>query len=194
MGRLPVVTPISWRQRAPSHGPRSARSTVLKHWELLHVSDAALPTSGRLAGIDYGTSRIGIALCDARQSMASPYENYQRRGERQDAERFRLLAAEETIVGFVVGLPVHVDGRESQKSAEARRFADWLRLTTGLPVTLFDERFTTREAQQLMDGLSLSKKQRKARLDMLAAQILLAGWLERGAGQPQSPQPLEDQP
>ena len=137
-------------------------------------------TTGRLAGIDYGTVRIGIAITDAEQRIASPLANYTRRGEKADAQHFRKLAADERIVGFVVGLPVHLDGRESEKSSEARRFGQWLGQTTGLPIVLFDERFTSVEAEQALMGAEMTKKKRKARLDMLAAQILLTGYLEAG--------------
>ncbi|MBL9122028.1 MAG: Holliday junction resolvase RuvX, partial [Planctomycetaceae bacterium] len=103
---------------------------------------------GRIAGIDFGTVRIGIALSDARQSIASPYENYTRRGTAADAQRFARLVQEEEIRLFVVGLPLHGDGRESQKSQEARRFGAWLAAQTGVPVEFFDERYTSVEAEQ----------------------------------------------
>jgi putative Holliday junction resolvase len=136
--------------------------------------------TGRLAGIDYGTVRIGIAITDPEQRIASPLVNYTRRGEKADAEYFRKLVADERIAGFVVGLPVHLDGRQSEKSAEARRFGEWLGQISGLPVVLFDERFTSVEAEQALMGAEMTKKKRKARLDKLAAQILLTAYLESG--------------
>jgi putative holliday junction resolvase len=136
--------------------------------------------TGRLAGIDFGTVRIGVAVTDMERRIASPIVNYTRRGEMADAEYFRKLAKEEQIASFVVGLPVHLDGRESQKSAEARQFGQWLAQVTGVNVVFFDERFTTAEAEQALAGAELTKKQRKARLDKLAAQILLTAYLEAG--------------
>jgi putative Holliday junction resolvase len=144
---------------------------------------------GRLAGIDFGTVRIGIAVSDARQTLASPFENYTRRGAQADAEYFRRLVREEQIIEFIVGLPVHLSGRESRKSIEARAFGQWLTRETGRGVTFFDERFTTSEAEQFLGVAELTKKQRKARLDKLAAQIMLTAYLEsraRGADQPQA--------
>jgi putative Holliday junction resolvase len=131
--------------------------------------------------------RIGIAVTDREQKLASPLVNYTRRGEKADAEFFRKLAREEEIRAFVVGLPVHLDGAESKKSVEARQFAKWLEETTGVSVVLFDERFTTTEAEHLLAGTELTKKQRKARLDKLAAQILLTAYLE--AGKPSTSEP-----
>lgn len=156
---------------------------------------ASQTSSGRLAGIDFGTVRIGIAVTDARRTLASPCENYTRRGPEADAQYFRSFATEERIVGFVVGLPVHLDGRESQKSQEAKRFGEWLAATTGLPVVYFDERFTTAEADQFLGAAKLTKKQRQARRDKLAAQIMLAAYLESSGQESSStaePQPLDD--
>jgi putative Holliday junction resolvase len=147
---------------------------------------------GRLAGIDYGSVRIGIAVTDRRQTLASPFENYTRRGPVLDAEYFQRLAREEEIVQFVVGLPIHLDGRESQKSIEAREFGEWLKKSTGVPVDYFDERFTSVQAQQLLLGAALSKKRRKARLDMLAAQILLTAYLESRSRGTEPPRGLDD--
>src|SRR5262245_44470562 len=137
-------------------------------------------TTGRLAGIDFGTVRIGIAITDPEQRIASPLANYTRHGEKADAEFFRKLVAEERIGVFVVGLPVHLDGRESEKSAVARQFGKWLAQTTGLPIVFFDERFTSVEAEQALLSAEMTKKKRKARLDKLAAQILLTAYLEAG--------------
>ncbi len=135
---------------------------------------------GRLAGIDYGTVRIGIAVTDPEQRLASPFENYTRRGAAADATYFKRLAAEERIVRFVVGLPVHLDGRESEKLREARQFGEWLVATTGVAVVFFDERFTSTEAERYLAQAELTKKKRKARLDKLAAQIMLTAYLESG--------------
>ncbi len=134
--------------------------------------------AGRLAGIDYGTVRIGVAVSDARQTLASPFENYTRRGEKADAEFFRHFVKEEAISAFVVGLPVHLSGDESAKSVEARTFGAWLNKTTGLPVEYFDERFTSVEAERYLGAAKMTKKQRKDRLDKIAAQILLSAYLE----------------
>lgn len=137
---------------------------------------------GRVAGIDYGHVRIGIAISDPGRTIASPLENYTRRGPEQDAQRFRRLVAEEGVTLFVVGLPIHLDGGESAKSQEARRFGKWLGETTDVLVEFFDERFTSHEAEQLLLAVDMTRKRRKKRMDMLAAQIMLIGYLERGRG------------
>jgi putative Holliday junction resolvase len=144
-----------------------------------------------IAGIDYGTVRIGIALADASVGIASPYKNYSRRGPADDERFFRQLAAGERVDKFVVGLPVHLDGHESQKSTEARAFGKWLQEATGVPVEFFDERFTTAEADNLLNAANLTKKQRQARRDQLAAQIMLTAYLESGARGNDSPGGIE---
>ena len=151
----------------------------------------ALPSSGRLAGIDFGAVRIGVAVTDREQRFASPLDNYTRRGDVADAAYFQRLVGEEQIVAFVVGLPVHLDGHESQKSSQARQFGVWLHEKTALPVVFFDERFTTVEAEQMLAAAEFTKKQRKARLDKLAAQILLASFLELGKPVNEPPQGLD---
>ncbi len=133
---------------------------------------------GRVAAIDYGHVRIGIAISNPERTIASPLENYTRRGGEQDAKRFRQLVTDERVKLFVVGLPLHADERESPKSLEARQFGQWLSEVTGVPVEYFDERFTSREAEELLLSADMTRKRRKRRLDMLAAQLILSGYLE----------------
>jgi putative Holliday junction resolvase len=134
----------------------------------------------RIAGIDYGTVRVGIALADTEVGIATPFETLMRRTAALDAEYFARLAKDERIGRFVVGLPVHLHGGESEKSVEARAFGQWLGEATGVPVDFFDERFTTAEADQVLGSARLTKKKRQARRDQLAAQIMLAAYLESG--------------
>jgi putative holliday junction resolvase len=146
----------------------------------------------RIAGIDYGTVRVGVAVADLEVRIAVPLETYNRRTPELDAQYFQQLVDAERITLFVVGLPVHLDGRESPKSLEVRRFGQWLTATTGVSVEFCDERFTTTEAQQLMSGRNLTKKQRKSKLDKLAAQIMLAAYLESDRTSTTPPQSLDD--
>ncbi len=139
------------------------------------------PSVGRIAAIDYGTVRIGVAITDPAQSLASPLENYTRRTEALDAAWFLRLTAEERIAGFVVGLPVHGSGSESAKSLEARRFGAWLSNITARPVCFHDERYSSALAEQILGEAGLTKKRRQQRLDKLAAQFILTTYLEAKA-------------
>lgn len=143
-----------------------------------HACDELFPATGRIAAIDYGTVRLGVAICDPERRFASPLDNYTRRSADLDAKFLAELARRERIVGWIVGLPVHGHGGESQKSIEARRFGRWVADATRLPVAYYDERFTTVQADEILGQAQFTKKQRQARRDKLAAQILLTAYLE----------------
>lgn len=145
----------------------------------------------RIAGVDYGTVRIGVATADLTVGIATPYETYSRKNDRLDAEYFKTLAREERIARFIVGLPVHTSGDESEKSREARAFGAWLGQATGVPVEFFDERYTSAEAEEHLLAAGLTKKRRKEVLDQLAAQIMLTAYLEAGARSQANPDSLD---
>jgi putative Holliday junction resolvase len=134
----------------------------------------------RILGVDYGTVRIGLAVSDPDRKIAFPLETYTRRGKDLDAAHIRAIIEEEQIGLIVVGLPIHLSGREGQKAGEARAFAKWLGESTGLPVAFADERFTTVEAESALWEAVLTHKKRKARRDKIAAQMLLQGYLDAG--------------
>ncbi len=170
---------------AQAHEPRPAT----------HAAASDRLPRGRLAGVDFGSVRIGVAIADSETRIATPLVNYNRRTPPLDAKFFVDLARQEAVVRFVVGLPIHLDGRESQKSREAREFGQWLTTTTGVEVVYFDERFTSAEALEYLSAAKLTKKKRRERLDKLAAQILLSGYLEAGAFDPATttaPRGLDD--
>jgi putative Holliday junction resolvase len=134
----------------------------------------------RLLGVDYGQVRVGLAVSDPDRKFAFPLATYERQGPGRDAACFRTLVEQECIGGLVVGLPVHLSGREGQKATEARTFGAWLARTTGLPVVFFDERFTTVLAEAALWEAGLTHKKRKARRDKVAAQMLLQAYLDAG--------------
>jgi len=151
------------------------------------------PTQGRLLGIDYGTKRVGIAVSTGSRTIASPVEIHERRDERQERKYFQSLVEEHRAVGLVVGLPIHVGGDESQKSREARAYGQWLNQVTGLPVTFWDERYTSSVAEEHLLAAELTSKQRKKRIDMVAAQIMLQGYLDHHRpAPPRPPEPETD--
>jgi putative Holliday junction resolvase len=140
--------------------------------------EPTVPTTGRLLGVDYGTKRLGFAVCNTEQTIASPVENYTRQTVAIDTKCVLRLVSEYRIVGLVVGLPVHLSGQDSQKSRESRAFGLWLQHVTHLPVAYSDERYSSSFAEEHLMSMSFTKKKRKARLDMLAAQVILQGFLE----------------
>jgi len=140
--------------------------------------DLPWPDSGRLAGIDFGTVRIGVSLCDPSRTWTSPLETFQRKAPAIEIKHFQQLTRENQIAGWVVGLPLHCDGRDSAKAREVRDFSKWLISTTARPVRFIDERFTTALATRLLRELNLTHKQRKKQLDKIAAHIILDAYLE----------------
>ncbi|MBI3862816.1 MAG: Holliday junction resolvase RuvX [Planctomycetia bacterium] len=141
-------------------------------------ANASFPARGRLLGLDYGTKRIGLALSNLEQTIATPHETYERRDETQDARHLARTVKEFAVVGLVVGLPVHMSGDEGEKAREARTFGEWVARVTSLPVMFTDERYTTAQADEHLFAAQVSPKKRKALRDMLAAQILLQAFLD----------------
>jgi len=140
-----------------------------------------IPARGRLFGIDYGTVRVGVSVSDLFQKLASPLHNYQRVSRRADEQFFRRQFAEYEVAGIVVGLPLHMNGDEGDKSREARSYGRWLHRISGLPVTFQDERLSSAQADVLLHSAALNQTQRKSRIDKLAAQIILQTWMDRRA-------------
>jgi putative Holliday junction resolvase len=145
----------------------------------------------RLLGVDPGKVRVGLAVSDAERRIASPLATYQRRDPAQDARAFRELAEREELGGIVVGLPVHLDGREGEQAGEARALGRWLAEATGLPVVFWDERFTTAEAERYLLDAAMTRKRRKERRDRIAAQIILQSYLDAGCPAETTPGPLD---
>lgn len=146
-------------------------------------------SEGRLLGLDFGTKRVGLAVSNEEQTIASPLDNYTRRGKQQDARYLNDVVEEFGIKAVVVGLPVHMSGEEGGKAREARVFGTWVFETTGRPVHYWDERFTSLQADEYLLAAELTKKQRKARRDKLAAQVMLQSYLD-ATDKWQLPQPM----
>lgn len=142
----------------------------------------------RILGVDYGSVRIGLAVSDVERRISSPLKTHQRRGPQADAAFLKQQIEQEEIGLIVVGLPVHLDGREGEKAKEARDFGHWLAKISGLSVIFWDERFTTLEAEGHLRSAGLTRKRRRDRRDRVAAQILLQTFLD--AGSPTQTAPL----
>lgn len=150
---------------------------------------------GRILGIDFGTKRIGAALSDPGRAIAFPLEVYERVSLVRDAAHYRKLVTEENVDCIVIGLPLHTSGQESELSGLSRDFGRWLAEVTARPVVFRDERYTSLDADDLLRGHGLKRKGRKARRDMLAAQILLQRYLDDGCPERESAAtPIEDAP
>jgi putative holliday junction resolvase len=148
-----------------------------------------LPLTGRLLAIDLGEVRIGIAVSDPTQTIASPVETLHVPRD-QDGPTLEALGdaiVRHEAVGVVIGEPRRLDGRRGAAATRASRFATQLRERTGLPVVLWDERFTTVEAERVLLAGDVSRAGRKGAVDRLAASLLLQAVLEGQRSRRDSP-------
>jgi putative holliday junction resolvase len=139
-----------------------------------------LPPQGRLLAIDLGEVRIGLALSDPTQTIASPAETLQVPRNQDGPTLDALVNAVDRhdVAGLVIGEPRQLDGSIGEPAKRARWFADRLRERTGLPVLLWDERFSTTEAERVMLAQDASRADRRSNIDRVAASVLLQSVLE----------------
>jgi len=137
---------------------------------------------GRVLALDLGSRRIGMAVSDPERSLAFPAGHLDRVEARRDLEALHALAREREISHIVVGLPLHLHGGDGEAARSAREFAEALARVTELPVDLFDERWTTREALRSLRDSSPKRRRRKGEVDAVAATLLLQSWLARAGG------------
>lgn len=135
----------------------------------------------RVLAVDYGERRVGLALSDPTAVIASPLPTLTRRkGKRPPVAPIARLAQEHEAAEIVVGLPLTLDGDDSDWTREVREFAAALADRTGLPVALQDERMTSVRAERAVRSLGLSKQKReeKERIDAAAAVLILQAYLD----------------
>jgi putative Holliday junction resolvase len=146
----------------------------------LEALASLLARDARLMGLDVGTTTIGLALSDVRRTIASPMETIRRTRLVPDLARIKALAAEHGVGGFVVGLPVAMDGREGPRCQSVRRFAADLLTACDLPLAFFDERLSTAAVERfLIDEADMSRARRAEVVDKMAAAYILQGALDR---------------
>lgn len=132
-------------------------------------------------GIDFGEKRIGLAVSDPTNTVATPLETLvRRRGKRPPIGRIARLAEEHDVGRFVVGLPLGLDGLENEWCAEVRAMGERLRDVTNVPLAWVDERLTSVRAEKAVraSGLSRSRREERGRVDAAAAQLILQAWLD----------------
>ena len=133
---------------------------------------AALPDGGRLLGLDVGTKTIGTALCDAGWSFASPAALVRRTKFTKDKETLAALIAAQGVKGLVIGLPLNMDGSDSPRTQSTRAFARNM-VDLGLPILLWDERWSTVAAERVLIEQDMSRAKRAERIDSAAAAHIL---------------------
>jgi len=138
-----------------------------------------LSMMARVLSLDVGEKRIGIALSDPSGTIAQGLRLYTTTGSRtRDIAAIGELVREFEVSRVVVGLPKNLDGSLGPRAQEMMRFAEILERQSGVPVDLWDERFTTDEAHRIFDMASVKRKKRRGSIDIMAAQIILQGYLD----------------
>lgn len=138
---------------------------------------AALPEGGRLIGLDVGTKTIGLALCDAGWSIASPAHTINRTKFSKDKVLLANFITEQQVKGIVIGLPLNLDGSESPRSQSSRAFARNM-ADLSLPIFLWDERWSTQAVTRTLLDADASRARRGELVDKLAASYILQGAID----------------
>ena len=148
---------------------------------VLPLMEAAklLPPRGALIGLDLGTKTIGVAASDPDRRLATGVETIERTNFTADAARLLVLAGERGAAGFVLGLPINMDGSEGPRAQSTRAFARNLSTRTQLPIALWDERLSTAAVERELIAADVSRKKRAAVIDQHAAVFILQGALDR---------------
>jgi putative Holliday junction resolvase len=148
---------------------------------VLSLADAVamLPPRGALIGLDLGSKTIGVAASDPDRRIAAPVETISRQRFNLDAQRILELAGERRAAGFVLGLPINMDGSEGPRAQATRAFARNLARLTELPIALWDERLSTAAVERALIAADASRAKRKNVIDQHAAAYILQGALDR---------------
>jgi len=136
-----------------------------------------LPGGGRLAGLDVGTKTIGIALCDSGWTIASAAQTLRRLRFAADLEKLRALFVQQAVKGIVVGLPLNMDGSDSARTQSVRAFSRNLE-PLGLPILLWDERWSTDAVTRTLLAADASRARRAELVDKMAAAYILQGAID----------------
>jgi putative Holliday junction resolvase len=131
----------------------------------------------RALGVDLGTRRIGIAISDSKGAVATAYATLQRTSDEHDARAIAEMGAAEGAKHVVLGHPLSLDGSRGDAALVAEAFAAKLK-ESGVRVTLWDERLTTKEADKKLKGRGMRGRDRRGVIDKVAAQVLLQSYLD----------------
>jgi putative Holliday junction resolvase len=139
-------------------------------------------TQGRVAALDLGEKRIGVALSDPTRTIASAHAVLNRRSRAEDFARFAQLLADQAVTLLVIGLPLTLGGEEGQKAAWVRDYAADLGRHIDVPIVFWDESLTTVEAEASLRAQGRRGRKLKARVDAVAAALILQSYLDAQSG------------
>lgn len=151
--------------------------TIQKKQQELKLFREALPSGGRLAGLDVGTKTIGLAVCDSQWIIASPSETIRRKKFTLDFELLKQFITKQQIKGLVIGLPLSLDGTDSPRTQSVRAFSRNME-PLGLPVLMWDERWSTKAVTRTLLEADASRARRSEVVDKMAAAYILQGAID----------------
>lgn len=138
-----------------------------------------MPEQPRIMGLDVGDRRIGIAISDGLGLTAQPlFTLHRTSNSREDIRSIARMVRKHNVAEIVIGLPLHISGEESMQTIKTKKFAEELAERVGLPLHFQDERLTSLEADDLMKQSGTHSQDRKARIDQIAAALILQGFLD----------------
>ncbi len=132
----------------------------------------------RVLGLDVGDKKIGLSMSDSTRSIAQALKVYRRSTLEKDLNELKGFAEEHGIEEIVIGLPKDLSGAIGKRATEVMAFAEEIRKHTSINTVLWDERFSTNEANRIFEMAQVSHKKRKPFIDMMASQIILQGYLD----------------
>jgi putative pre-16S rRNA nuclease len=128
--------------------------------------------------LDVGGRRIGVALSDSTRVLASPLTTLRAEPRARAIAEIAALVAQHEVAALVVGLPLTLSGEVGPQAQLVQAFAEELRAALAVPIYMLDERLTTVAAERMMQDLGIKPERRKARIDEVAASIILQDFLE----------------
>jgi len=138
----------------------------------------------RIMALDVGEVTIGVAVSDPLEVTAQPLTTVRRQGRRTDLAALRRLVDEHEVTQVIVGLPLRLGGERGSAALEAEAFAAWLREALSLPVTTWDERLTSVQAERVLLEADVSRRRRREVIHQMAAALILQSWLDCRAAAP----------
>ena len=132
----------------------------------------------RIIGLDLGTKRIGVSICDENQSIATPFKTLIKKDTKQFINEIKEIVDENDVKAIIIGNPINMDGSIGAKSQSSRSFIRNLSKELNIPILLWDERLTTVSAERSLLEADISRKKRQQIIDKIAASIILQNFLD----------------
>ena len=132
----------------------------------------------RIIGLDLGTKRIGVSICDENQSIATPFKTLIKKDTKQFINEIKEIVDENDVKAIIIGNPINMDGSQGKSSQSVRDVASYISKFINLPICLWDERLSTTGAFNLSSQLDINVSKREKDIDKNAATFILQGAID----------------